>query len=215
MRRPEIRAVIFDCDGTLVDSEVLSLAVLIEFVAEFGLEISHDEAMRRFAGNELSVVFADIEQRLGHALPTDFLQQFRERQIALLTEELEAIDGAHELLASLEIPFCVASNAPLHKIEVCLRTTQLHHHFPESRIFSAYQIQKWKPHPDLFLQAAAAMNVPPAQCAVVEDSHFGIKAGLAAGMQVFAYCPQEQHDMAGHPVSAVSHLMELAAIFNG
>ena len=213
MNAPKIEAVIFDCDGTLVDSETLSLSVLVEFVAEFGLEIPHEEALQQFAGNELSVVFRTIEERLERSLPDDFLDRFRERQIAVLKQELQAIEGAHDLLASINLPFCVASNAPLNKIAVCLETTGLHQHFAPNRIFSAYEIQVWKPEPDLFLKAAHAVGVAPENCAVVEDSSFGINAGLAAGMQVFAFNPHRPGSTDDSGVRSIQHLDELKPFF--
>lgn len=211
MNSDSIDAVIFDCDGTLVDSEVLSLQVLVDYVGEFGVRITHEEAMLNFAGNELSVVLTDIEQRLGKPLPTEFLDTFRTRQIALLSESVQPCPGADRLLAALSVPFCVASNAPLNKIDICLEATGLKPFFDADRIFSAYTIEKWKPAPDLFLSAAAALNVPPERCAVIEDSRFGIDAGLAAGMHVFAYCPHQQPlapDYAGK-VHRIEHLNEL------
>jgi HAD superfamily hydrolase (TIGR01509 family) len=210
---PKIEAVIFDCDGTLVDSETLSLAVLIEFVAEFGLEIPHEEALQQFAGNELSVVFRTIEERLERSLPEDFLESFRERQIAVLKQKLQAIDGAHDLLAAISLPFCVASNAPHNKIQVCLETTGLDQHFAPDRIFSAYDIQVWKPKPDLFLKAAHEIGVAPENCAVVEDSSFGINAGLAAGMQVFAFNPHRPGPTDNSNVRNIQHLDELKPFF--
>ena len=213
MNTPKIEAVIFDCDGTLVDSETLSLTVLIEFVAEFGLEIPHEEALQQFAGNELSVVFRTIEERLERSLPDDFLESFRERQITVLKQELQAIDGAHGLLASISLPFCVASNAPLSKIAVCLETTGLYQHFAPDRIFSAYEIQVWKPEPDLFLKAAHDIGVAPENCAVVEDSSFGINAGLAAGMQVFAFDPRRPGATDNSGVRSIQHLDELKPFF--
>jgi len=209
-REPEIRAVIFDCDGTLVDSETLSLSVLVEFVAEHGVQISHQEAMEQYAGNELAVVLRDIEGRLGRSLPDDFLDNFRNRQIDRLKLHLKPSDGADELLSSLQVPFCVASNAPVSKVNVCLKATRLDHHFHPTTIFSAYEIEKWKPAPDLFLKAAASMNVAPEHCAVVEDSHFGVRAGLAAGMQVFAYRLHATHDLDARTFQSITHLSELS-----
>ena len=200
-----IEAVIFDCDGTLVDSETLSLSILIEYVAEFGLTISEEEAHEKFAGNELSVVLVDIERRLGRSLPEEFLDQFRTRQISVLKRQLKAIDGAHDILKQLKLPACVASNAPLTKIQVCLETTGLHVHFGPDTIFSAYEIEVWKPRPDLFLKAAATLGVNPERCAVVEDSIFGVNAGLAAGMSVFALDP---HDRMSH-VSGITRMRGL------
>ncbi len=209
MGNREIRAVIFDCDGTLVDSERLSLAVLVEYVAEFGLHVTHEEAMERFAGNELSVVFREFEQRLGCPLPATFLDDFRSRQMIVLQEQVQPIDGAHDVLKSLRLPRCVASNAPISKIKLCLQTTGLLHHFDEAHIFSAYQINAWKPKPYLFLMAAETLNVAPEHCAVVEDSHFGVHAGLAAGMQVFAFDPLEKMSLT-EDVIRISSLSELS-----
>lgn len=186
-----IDAVIFDCDGTLVDSETHSLKVLIDYVAEFGLHISHAEAMQRFAGHELSVVFAEFESRLGHKLPDSFLDEFRQRQLHVLAQKVTAIPFAEQLIQSLSVPFCVASNAPLNKMSLVLTTSGLEKHFPDNRRFSAYEVDAWKPDPAVFLHSAQQLNVPPEHCAVIEDSRFGIDAGLAAGMTVFAFDPEQ------------------------
>lgn len=212
MSPPEIKAVIFDCDGTLVDSETISLAILIECVAEYGLQISHEEAMERFAGNELSVVFAEFEERLGRKLPDDFLDSFRRRQMGVLEQSVQAIDGAEELLSGIRLPFCVASNAPLSKVKLCLTSTGLIRHFDDARIFSAYQINAWKPEPDLFLLAAESLGVAPEHCAVIEDSVFGLKAGLAAGMQVFGFDPHGKLPTDLGPVKHVNRLSELSLL---
>ena len=206
-----IDAVIFDCDGTLVDSETISLRVLVDFVSEFGLEIPHQEALDRWAGGELPVVFGEIEQRLGHKLPEDFLEQFRKRQLSALETEVIPVEGAPQLLESMTVPFCVASNAPANKVRLCLKTTKLDRFFETSRIFSAYDIEKWKPEPDLFLMAAEQMKVTPSKTAVIEDSRFGVEAGLRAGMQVFAFDPfaklQRQDEV--HYVTSLVELIDV------
>jgi HAD superfamily hydrolase (TIGR01509 family) len=212
MSTQPIEAVIFDCDGTLVDSESLSISVLVEFVAEFGLEIPYETALQEFSGNDLAVVLSSIEQRLDHALPKDFLDRFRDRQITVLKEQLLAISGAEDLLSTMTLPACVASNAPLHKINVCLEKTGLHRYFPAACVFSAYQIRTWKPAPDLFLLAAESLGVAPDRCAVVEDSSFGIDAGLAAGMQVFAFDPHGVHRNSPG-ITAIRCLSELKPTF--
>ena len=212
-----IQGVIFDCDGTLVDSETISLKVLVDYVAEFGLLIPHEEAMERFAGGELPVVFAEIEERLGHPLPDNHLEIFRSRQLSELGESVLPIDGAIELLGALrsrsDKPFCVASNAPVNKVRLCLETTGLMPHIPDHQIHSAYDIGKWKPLPDLFLKAADALGIPPADCAVVEDSVFGIQAGLNAGMQVFAFNPHGKLPLQEECVTMFSSLYELSSYF--
>lgn len=184
-----IEAVIFDCDGTLVDSETLSLRVLVDYIYEFGLEVSYDEAMKRFAGTNLSFVFAELADRMTRPLPDDHVAEFRRRQIDLLRRDLQPMPGADGLLSSLDLPFCVASNAPRNKIEVCLATTGLDIHFAPERIHSAYDIDRWKPEPDLFLLAAERLQFAPQNCVVVEDSLPGVEAGLAAGMTVIALDP--------------------------
>lgn len=194
MHQHPIEAVIFDCDGTLVDSETLSISLLLDFASEFGPNLEYEDALQQFAGVDLAVVIQSIELQLGHALPDDFMERFRTRQLPILREHVQAIHGAKELLEALNRPVCVASNAPLSKINVCLETTELDQFFTESRIFSAYQIETWKPSPDLFLMAADFLQVAPECCAVVEDSGSGIEAGLAAGMQVFAFDPHQVHE---------------------
>jgi len=183
--------VIFDCDGTLVDSETISLGVLVEMISEVGLVIAHDDAMRRFAGGDLPKVFEEIEGELGKSLPDDFLDQYRSRQMPALASSVRAISGARELLQSLSIPFCVASNAPLEKVRVCLETSGLLDLVSPEQLHSAYEVHAWKPAPDVFLKAAMALNVGPTRCAVVEDSKFGVEAGLRAGMYVFALDPHD------------------------
>ena len=181
-----IKGVIFDCDGTLVDSETISMGVLQQLCAEHGLTLSMEEAMESFAGNELSVVLDILQDKLNRKLPYDFLDTFRSRQLAELAQSLTAIDGAFDLVQSLTVPICVASNAPLSKVNLCLQVTSLDQFFSPDRILSAYTIKKWKPAPDLFLQAAKELSVAPQNCLVVEDSLFGVQAGVAAGMQVVA-----------------------------
>ncbi len=211
MSNPKVQAVIFDCDGTLVDSEKLSIAVLVDFVAEFGYQIALPDALRNWAGGELPKIFAKVEQELGVQLPGDHLNQFRSRQMARLATDVEAIDGAADLLESLTLPYCVASNAPLNKVGLCLETTGLARFFPDARRFSAYEIEKWKPEPDLFLMAARALGVPAERCVVVEDSLYGIEAGLNAGMTVFAYdAPGELQLPEG--VAAIRNLVELKGL---
>jgi HAD superfamily hydrolase (TIGR01509 family) len=214
MTQNEIKAVIFDCDGTLVDSEKLSIAVLAEYVGEFGFRIAIKDALRQWAGGELPKIFSMVENSLGIKLPADHLDQFRSRQLAKLATDLEVIDGAHDLLSSMTVPFCVASNAPLNKVGLCLETTGLDKFLPESIRFSAYEIEIWKPEPDLFLLAAAKLGFEPSQCAVVEDSEYGIEAGVKAGMTTFAYDPHSELKPRDH-VTTVRSLRELIPVFGG
>jgi HAD superfamily hydrolase (TIGR01509 family) len=180
-------AVIFDCDGTLVDSEPITVRVLIEYLGEFGLELNFEEAHELFVGRDMQTIAAWIGDNHDTQLPDIFAEEFRSRQAVALKESVLPISGATDLLAKLKKPFCVASNAPQEKIAINLSVTGLDQFFAADRTFSAYDINVWKPRPDLFLYAAQQLNVEPAHCVVIEDSLAGIDAGLAAGMQVIGY----------------------------
>ena len=209
----EIQAVIFDCDGTLVDSEFISNEVLASYVGEFGLEMTSRDATELFSGGAMADSLDLLQARLGQPLPEHFTAEFRRRQAAALREKLQPIEGAHELLSGLTKPYCLASNAPLDKCNLNLEVTGLDQFFTADRIHSAYQIGIWKPEPDLFLKAAAAMNIDPAHCAVVEDSPVGVAAGRAAGMNVFAYDPERRHNWKYRGLTVVRQLSELNSIF--
>jgi HAD superfamily hydrolase (TIGR01509 family) len=181
-------AIIFDCDGTLVDSERVGNAVIVECVGELGLQLTLDLALKHFAGRKMADTMALIEEWLGKPLPTDFLPELRARMAVAFTKQLAPMDGVHDLLKTLNVPVCVASNGPQDKMQVSLRVTGLLDYF-EGRIFSAYDCGSWKPAPGLFLHAAKSLGVRPAACAVVEDSPLGIQAAIAAGMTPFGYAP--------------------------
>ncbi|NNL64923.1 MAG: HAD-IA family hydrolase [Myxococcales bacterium] len=203
-----IEATLFDCDGTLVDSERLTSEVLAAYAAELDVAIGPDEALAEITGAKLADVVASLQRRASRPLPDDFVPEFRRRQAEAFGSRLEAIPGAAELLDALSMPCCVASSAPREKIELSLRLTGLRHHFHD-RIYSAYDIERWKPDPGLFLHAARQMGVAPERCAVVEDSRLGIEAGVAAGMQVFAYWPGEAVPALPAGVVRVARLAEL------
>jgi HAD superfamily hydrolase (TIGR01509 family) len=180
--------IIFDSDGTLIDSEILGNQVIVECVADLGLRLSLAEAVAEFRGRKMGDTLALIEQRLGRPLPEGFLPELRRRMALAFEERLQPMPGVVPLLRQLRVPYCVASNGPHEKMEVSLRATGLLPYFRE-RIYSAYEIGSWKPEPGLFLHAARGMGVEPARCAVVEDSALGVRAGVAAGMAVFGYAP--------------------------
>ncbi|HEX5489580.1 MAG TPA: HAD-IA family hydrolase [Rhodanobacteraceae bacterium] len=180
-----IEAVIFDCDGTLVDSERLANAALVECVAPFGLAMTTEEAMQAYVGGRMADCVADLECRLGRKLPDSFIPEVRRRTAEAFRSHLKPVEGAAEVLRKLQVPACVASSGPMEKIELSLEVTGLAHFFATDRIFSAYDVGFWKPDPRLFLHAARAMGVAPGRCAVVEDSLPGVKAGIAAGMPTF------------------------------
>ena len=186
-------AIIFDCDGTLVDSEILGNQVLIECVAELGLEIPLSEALNEFTGRRMADTVALIEQRLGRAVPPDFVSEVRRRMALMFRTKLRPIPGVETLLRQLRVPYCVASNGPREKMEVSLGAAGLLPYF-SGCLFSGYDIGSWKPAPELFLHAARVLGVPPERCAVIEDSLPGVRAGNAAGMSVFGFAPAGNGD---------------------
>ena len=185
------KLIIFDCDGVLVDSEHITGAYFQRYLLAQGIEDTAGDALLRYRGSSLPVVIADLEARTARKVPETFAQDFRRETMAALETELVAIAGVAEALQSIAIAKCVASNGPKQKMELSLRVTNLRHHFAD-HLFSAYDIQKWKPNPALFLHAASRMGVAPAECMVVEDSLHGASAAQAAGMPALAYCPPSE-----------------------
>jgi HAD superfamily hydrolase (TIGR01509 family) len=208
-----IEAVIFDCDGTLVDSEPLGNEVLVEYVAELGLRIPIEEALVVFRGRKMGDCLDEIARRLGRPLPGGFEVELRRRMSAAFRERLQPIDGADDLLRAMTVPFCVATNGPREKMTLTLSVTGLIEHCGD-RLFSAYEVGAWKPDPGLFTHAAEAMGVEPRSCAVVDDSDHGIQAALACGMEVFAFLPDDGDRSPPGPVHVIRHLSELPAALN-
>jgi HAD superfamily hydrolase (TIGR01509 family) len=204
-----IDAVIFDCDGTLVDSERLASEVLVELVAEFGLSISVDDAVRAYTGGKMADCVADLERLLGRQLQDGFVADLRARTAAAFVNRLKPMAGAREAVSRLRVPCCVASSGPREKIELSLRTTGLLDLF-EGSIFSSYEVGFWKPDPRLFLHVAAKLGVSPERCAVVEDSVFGVTAAISAGMRTFAFDPHGQLDQNWNWPERVTRLARLA-----
>ena len=189
-----VQAVIFDCDGTLVDSEGPAIDVIRTMVGELGIPLTLEQAHTHFLGVRMAECMRWIGSQLTDK-PADFEATFmaRVRQATEVRfhQGLQAMPGAAEILSRLCVPFCVATNGPREKVELTLQLTGLRSYFGE-RIFCAYETGFFKPDPGLFLHAARTLGIDPAHCAVVEDSLPGIAAGLAAGMQVFSLYPVEQ-----------------------
>ena len=202
-----IRAVIFDCDGVLVDSVALAGEVLGEYLRDLGFDVTRHEATRRFGSGKMADYVARFEAETGRRLPANFEQELRGRRELVFRQRLRAVEGAAELVARLAVPSCVASNGPMAQIEHSLRIVGLFERF-EGRIFSAYAVRAWKPEPHLFLHAARALGQVPEDCAVIEDTELGLQAAVSAGMQAFAYFPsggEPQHQS----VRTLRHLHEL------
>ncbi|MGW5353309.1 HAD family hydrolase [Streptomyces sp. NPDC004031] len=181
--------VIFDCDGVLVDSERLAIDIDVEMVARLGWPMSRDEAIERFVGRSFADIGADIAAHLGRPLPDGWDTEWRRRVRAALDADLTAVDGietALDALAARGVPMCVASSTGHEGLRRTLGKTGLYDRFA-GRVFSASDVPRGKPAPDLFLHAARTLGVPPARCVVVEDSPHGLAAARAAGIPAFAY----------------------------
>ena len=169
----------------LVDSEKLANTLLAEMLTNYGHQISGEESVERFRGIKFAKCLEILEHDTGIELPESFETDFRQRASAVFREQLRPVDGALRLIESMQVPFCVASSGPRTKIEENLRTTNLYPHFV-GKMFSGYDYNSWKPDPGLFLSAARHFGVAPEDCVVVEDSIFGVSAGIAANMTVLA-----------------------------
>ena len=199
--------VIFDCDGVLIDSELLSVRADQECLAECGIELSAAEILERYTGISFAGMVADLESRHG-PLPEDFADRHRMRLWPLFECELRAVPGVAALLDSLICRTCVASSGRPERLKHALSLVGLYGHF-RPHIFSATEVPRGKPAPDLFLHAAARMGVAPERCVVVEDSVPGVIAAVAAGMRVVGFVgashcrPQDAARLAAHGAAPV------------
>ncbi|MEE4360219.1 MAG: HAD-IA family hydrolase [Pseudomonadales bacterium] len=182
---------IFDNDGTLVDSEFLCQVAMARELAARGHAADAEELSRAFRGWELARTLEVLGERYGTRFGDEFVSAYRARMMALLATELRPMPGAGDALDELATgPWarCVASGGPRPKIELALEITGLRHHFGDA-IFSSYDIDRFKPEPDLFLHAAAALDVTPDRCLVIEDSAVGLEAARRARMTVVHVAP--------------------------
>ncbi len=193
----KFEAVLFDCDGVLVDSEPITNGVLRDMLEEAGWKLSSAECMRLFVGKAVKDEASLIEANTGRPLTEEWLAEFRGRRNEGLIEGLLAIRGAVEAVAQIhklcEGRIACASGADRFKVEMQLEKCGLMPYFKD-RIFSGHETPRSKPFPDVYLAAAASLGVDPKRCAVVEDTVTGVMAGVAAGATVFGYSPAE----AGH-----------------
>ena len=181
-----IDLIIFDCDGVLVDSEVISCRVHAEVLTRHGYPITADQVFERFLGRSTRQANLEIEADLGHPLPHEYHEQLQSELFGAFEAELEAIRGIHDVLDQVVQRVCVASSGSPRRMRVSLGNTGLYGRLAPN-IFSASQVKNGKPAPDLFLFAAGEMKVPPERCLVIEDSIAGITGARAAGMRVFGF----------------------------
>ena len=209
-KKMQTKFLIFDCDGVLVDTEAISTRVLAEEARKLGTNLSDEEALDVFAGTSYDFVFSFIEKRLGKSLPTNFEDIYRKRTFQEFEKNLQPIPGIHGVVKKLQIPFCVASNAPAYKVDFNLKLVNLFPFF-EGKIFSAYQVNAWKPDPTLFLIAAKTFGFQPEECLVVEDSPSGVQAAVAGGMRVLGYANSDAKakKLASHGAIVIRDLSEI------
>ena len=179
--------VIFDCDGVLVDSEMIFARVLGERLRAAGFPATTAEALDIGFGKNRDTLTATVEERYARPLPEGFFETMRERTASILERELRPMPGVTELLTALPQARCVASNGHLPRVRQRLALTRLLGFF-DPHVFSATQVAAGKPAPDLFLLAAHQLGASPASCLVVEDSVIGVAAAVAAGMPVVGFC---------------------------
>jgi HAD superfamily hydrolase (TIGR01509 family) len=185
-----IRLAVFDCDGVLVDSELITNRVFVGLLNELGIPITLEDMFEKFVGRSMAYCWDLVAGMLRHPVPPQLVEEYRRRTTAALEAQLKAVDGIEESLDALDrlrIPYCVASSGSHDKMQTTLGVTGLLPRF-EGRIFSATEVANGKPAPDVFLYAASKCGVAPSACCVIEDSPTGVTAGVAAGMTVYGYC---------------------------
>ncbi|MEU6098242.1 HAD family hydrolase [Streptomyces sp. NPDC047079] len=182
--------VIFDNDGVLVDSEPISNRLLAAYLTELGHPTTYEDSIRDYMGSAMHRVHDLVRERTGQRLPDDFDDVFHARVFAEFERELKPVTGVVDVLEKLcadGVPYCVASSGSHERIRVGHRTTGLDRWFDDARIFSSQDVGRGKPAPDLFLHAAERMGFAPERCVVVEDSPLGVRAAVAAGMDVYGF----------------------------
>lgn len=178
--------VIFDLDGVLIDSEVLSCGCLAQMLTRHGVDIDLDEVIRRFLGRSFSVVAGYYAERTGTAMQPSFCEELRDLLLDRFRSGLRAMPHAQTLLDSLSNAYCLASSSDTDRLRASLAMTCLAPYFG-GRVFNAAMVERGKPAPDLFLLAAASMGAEPSRTLVLEDSESGVIAGKAAGMTVWGF----------------------------
>ena len=195
----DIDLVIFDCDGVLIDSEVISARMLVEEVTKRGIDIDLDFVARHFLGRSYPVVLETIRREFGLDLPESFEADYRRRLLDAFEKDLVIMPGVRRVLAALRRPYCLATSSSAPRLRRSLEIVGLTEYF-EGRTTTASEVQRGKPAPDLFLRAAGKMTAEPSRTLVIEDSANGVAAAQAAGMEVW-------HFVGGSHLKALSSTM--------
>jgi HAD superfamily hydrolase (TIGR01509 family) len=214
--------IIFDFDGVIVDSEIVSNTVLAEALTALGRPMTTEEAIDRFIGRHWADTEAAIEALIGRPLPADFRERTRVAFAARL-DEIGAVEGAAEFLDSVrEVPKAVASSSRSEWLRSALARLGLAHHFGDRLYSAAERVERGKPHPDIYLYAAAELGIEPGRLLVIEDTAPGVQAGVAAGMTVVGLCAAshcapgyEDRLVAAGAARVVSSYAEITGLLNG
>ena len=210
---PRFDLVIFDCDGVVVDSERIVFEVFGDFIRSLGVHLTEAETREQFLGRTLAACMTIVEQLSGKPAPPGALERYMAERDRVLREHVQPVEGVREVLETLTIPFCIASSGGYDKMGITLGATGLKPLF-EGRLFSATEVARGKPAPDIFLFAAERMGAAPARTVVVEDTVNGVRAGSAAGMTVLGYVdltPAAKLIDAG-AATTFTHMRELPAL---
>jgi len=194
--------IIFDCDGVLIDSEVISTGTLLDALAAHNLDVDLGYVKKTYLGRSFSVVKGDYLRLTGRELPDGFEADFLARLYAAYRGRLVAMAGVEELIRALPGEYCMATSSGIERATLSLEVTGLLPLF-EGRIFCASMVARGKPAPDLFLHAARAYGADPSRCLVIEDSEVGILAGRNAGMDVWHFRGGSHFN--GGPAPALDH----------
>ncbi|ATA19889.1 HAD superfamily hydrolase (TIGR01509 family) [Gibbsiella quercinecans] len=203
-----VECILFDCDGTLVDSEVLCSMAYVHMFAQQGITLSLDEVFKKYKGVKLYEIIERVGAEQGISLPTAQMEPVYRQELArLFDSQLQPIPGAAELLAQIAVPVCTVSNGPVSKMQHSLGLTGLLPYF-DDRLFSGYDIQRWKPDPAIVRHAAEKMQVPLERCILIDDSMAGAQAGIAAGIPVFYFCADPHNKPIAHPLVTTFHRLD-------
>ena len=206
-----VKLVIFDCDGVLVDTEPLANQVLAGHASSMGWDMDGPTSQKIFQGMTMTQVHQRIETHMGQKLDDSWINQYYQNCFEMFKSELRPVPGAPELVARVAASgrkLCVASQGPHEKMNLTLGVTDLLGYF-EGHIFSAQDVARPKPYPDLFLHAAKCMNTAPEHCCVIEDSQTGVTAARSAGMQVIHLTPITPENETSGQISRIFHLDEV------
>lgn len=210
-----IKCLIFDCDGTLVDSEYLCNLGLEVKLRDYGIEVSANTMIERYRGGKLADILQSIEKEYNIDLKENFVSEYRELVDELFEKGLNPFEGVSEFLNQNTLPVCVASSGPIRKINKALEITDLKKYF-YNNIYSSYEINSWKPDPEIFIHAAQKMGIDPSACLVIEDSMKGIESGLAAGMRTILFDPMNLYHNAGEVqrIDKMNKLNDIISAYN-